>query len=143
MIDVDDKDHELLAILSADGRISVKMLAARLSLARSTVSQRLARLEREGVIRGYRAVIDTTALRAASVHAFLLVKLKKSPDHARVADLGKLPFVIRCASVSGDTDVIIEVAAPTVAEMNETRDDIARKPNVASVTTHVVLKNAK
>lgn len=92
MIDVDDKHRELLAILSADGRISVKTLAARLGLARSTVSLRLARLEREGVIRGYHAAIDATALRAASVHVFLPVKLKKSPDHAGVADLGKLPF---------------------------------------------------
>ena len=54
---LDDKDREILKILRDDARISGKALAARVGLARSSLRDRIARLEKSGIIRGYRTEI--------------------------------------------------------------------------------------
>ena len=53
----DDIDRKLIGLLQADARQSTMALAKRLGLARSTVHERLSRLEREGIIRGYSVVL--------------------------------------------------------------------------------------
>jgi DNA-binding Lrp family transcriptional regulator len=52
---LDDKDRQILELLRADARLSLKTLAAKVGLARSTLRDRLSRLEADGIIRGYHA----------------------------------------------------------------------------------------
>lgn len=57
MRELDAKDREILAILSKEARIPLKTLAGRIGLSRSATGERVANLEKNGVIRGYRADI--------------------------------------------------------------------------------------
>ncbi len=133
----DDKDREILQILRDDARISAKALAARVGLARSSLRERIARLEKAGVIRGYRADISDTSLAAV---ACLLVKLKQTPSPQVVTRLKRLPEVKRCLSLAGELDLLIDIAAESLARLNQIRDEISGFPEVAETTTAVVLR---
>jgi DNA-binding Lrp family transcriptional regulator len=140
---IDDTDKKLLQLLWQDGRASVKALAGKLGLARSSVSERMARLQRNGVIRGYRVEVADGVQPQAQVFAFLLLGLRSTPDFATVAEIAAMSAVRRCASVAGDTDVVVELAAASIDQVNAARDLIAAKPGVARVKTLVVLRNER
>lgn len=133
---LDDKDLRLLELLRADARLSLKALAAKVGIARSSLRERMARLEAEGVIRGYRA--DIAAL-TAGVSAYLFVRLKRTPALDLVEVLRGLPEVRACASLTGDIDLLVELAAPTTERVNAVRDRVAAHDAVADVTTSIVL----
>lgn len=133
---LDDKDLRLLELLRADARLSLKALAARVGIARSSLRERMARLEAEGVIRGYRADIVAPA---AGVSAYLFLRLKRTPALDLVEVLRALPEVRACASLTGDIDLLVELAAPTTDRVNAVRDRIAAHAAVADVTTSIVL----
>jgi DNA-binding Lrp family transcriptional regulator len=133
----DDKDHEILNILRDDARISAKALAAKVGLARSSLRERIARLEKSGIIRSYRADISDPSL---SAFACLLVKLKQTPSPSVVTRLKALPEVKRCLSLAGELDLLIDVAAESLSRLNQIRDEISNFPEVAATTTAVVLR---
>jgi DNA-binding Lrp family transcriptional regulator len=135
---LDDRDRQILALLRQDARLPLKTLAARIGLARSTLRERLARLEADGVIRGYRIEIAPEA--SGTVSAYLLARLQRTPALDFVADLRQLPEVRDCASVAGDIDLIIQLQAETIERLNAVRDEIARHPAVADLTTSIVLR---
>ena len=133
----DDKDREILALLREDARISAKALAAKVGLARSSLRDRIAKLEKAGIIRGYRTDIADPSLSAV---ACLLVKLKTTPSPQVVKRLERLPEVKRCLSLAGEIDVLIDIAAESLARLNQIRDEISHFPEVAETTTAVVLR---
>lgn len=136
---LDDKDRRILELLSEDARMPLKTIAGHIGLARSSLRERIARLEAQGVIKGYRVEIDYAAAEAAPVTAFLLLRLKKTPDYKLVARIAELPEVRRCVSLAGDIDVLVELVAPLMAGLNAARDRIAVMPGVGDVTTLPVL----
>jgi DNA-binding Lrp family transcriptional regulator len=133
----DDKDREILTLLREDARISAKALAAKVGLARSSLRDRIAKLEKAGIIRGYRTDIADPSLSAV---ACLLVKLKQTPSPQVVKRLERLPEVKRCLSLAGEIDLLIDIAAESLARLNQIRDEISHFPEVAEITTAVVLR---
>lgn len=134
---LDDRDRRILDLLRRDARLPLKTLAAQVGLARSSLRERLTRLEAEGVIRGYRADIAEDEGR---VSAYLLVRLKKTPALAMIEPLRAMAEVRHCASVAGDLDLIVQLEAATVERLNAVRDEIAIHPDVADLTTSIVLR---
>ena len=133
---LDDKDRQILKLLRGDARLPLKTLAAQAGLARSTVRERLSRLEADGIIRGYRAdIVDTPS----GVSAYLFVRLKATPAPGLIALLKTLPDVISCVSLAGDIDLLVEVSAATTSAMNALRDRISSHESVADLTTSIVL----
>lgn len=139
---MDEKNRQILALLQQNARISIKTLAARVGLARSSVRERIARLEASGVIRGYRvelAAVDEVP----AVEAFLILRLSRTPAPSTIARIVAHPAVTRCSSVGGDLDVIVETSTSDVASLNQVRDEIAGYPQVADLTTALILKRDK
>jgi DNA-binding Lrp family transcriptional regulator len=134
---LDDRDRRILDLLRRDARMPLKTLAAQVGLARSSLRERLTRLEADGVIRGYRVdVAEDEGL----ISAYLLVRLKKTPALAMIEGLRGLAEVRHCASVAGDIDLIVQLEAGSVDRINAVRDEIAGHPDVASLTTSIVLR---
>lgn len=73
----------------------------------------------------------------------LQVRLKKTPDPAVVKAVVDLPAVVRCYSLSGDIDLLVELAERDVPALNQVRDHIAALPGIAAVTTALILKRDK
>jgi DNA-binding Lrp family transcriptional regulator len=93
MRDLDTKDREILEILSREARIALKALAARIGLSRSATSERVINLERNGVIRGYRA--DIGEIDANVIRAILLVSLKRTGNKPAGPACPELPGTTR------------------------------------------------
>lgn len=132
----DEKDRQILELLRADARLPLKALAAKIGLARSTLRDRLSRLETDGIIRGYHADI---ADGGRSVSAYLFVRLKSTPAPGLIADLRRMPEVKSCTSLTGDIDLLVELAAATTDRVNALRDLISSHESVADLTTSIVL----
>lgn len=133
---LDEKDRQILELLRADARLPLKTLAARIGLARSTLRDRLSRLEADGIIRGYHADI---ADESPSVSACLFIRLKSTPAPGLIALLRRMPEVRSCTSLTGDIDLLVEIAAPTTDRVNALRDRISSHEVVADLTTSIVL----
>jgi len=134
---LDAKDREILDILSRDARIATKALAGRIALSRSATAERVANLERAGIIRGYRA--DIGEIDSSMLRAMLLIKLLRTPSREILDTLAQSPQVKRVSSVAGELDLIVEIAAASMDDLNRLRDGIAGHAVVADITTAVVL----
>ena len=114
---LDDTDRKMLAALQADGRLSNVELAERVGLSESPCSRRMRRLEEEGVIEGYRAVLSRPKL-GLGLTAFVGVKVGPH-DHIEertFADaVTALPEVVSCHLVSGDMDFLLQVVVADLA----------------------------
>ncbi len=113
-IDLDRTDRKILLALQNDGRLTNVELAERIGLSPSPCLRRVKRLEREGVIRGYRAVVDR---RAVSLGLTIFTEIKvgrhsRANADALQAALEAIPEVVACHMVSGAPDFIAEVVVP-------------------------------
>lgn len=133
---LDDKDRQILELLRADARLPLKSLAAKVGLARSTLRDRLSRLEADGIIRGYHADI---ADGGPNVSACLFIRLKSTPAPDLIAFLRRMPEVKSCTSLTGDIDLLVDISASTTERMNALRDRISAHETVADLTTAIVL----
>lgn len=135
---LDELDGRILALLEANGRESATKLAAKVGLSRSAVQERVARLEREGIIQGYTIRRGSGGPRTG-VDAYLSVRLE-GPACPRVAPLVReLPEVLSIESLAGELDMLIRVRVPDMAALSALRERVARLPEVRTVTTAPVL----
>lgn len=136
--ELDDLDRRILRALEANARATHASIARAVKLSRSAVQERIARMEREGVIAGYTVRLgdggDAPALRA-----YLLVTGKTGRlEHVATALRGR-PEVVGCAFVSGDIDLVLEIVAGKTDEITALRDEIAAMPEVGTTRTLVVM----
>ena len=102
---IDTKDRLLLELLYRNARLPLKTIAARVGLARSSVRDRVARLESCGVIRGYRAEVAWPQPET-SIHAYVSLRLRQTPATDLVRRLRERPELERCCSLGGDVDLL-------------------------------------
>ena len=146
MRDLDRIDLKILDILQREGRISVTELAERISLSATPCSDRIKRMEREGVISGYHARVNPAAL-GKNLLVFLEIKLSaKSGDvfDKVKKELLYVPEVMECHLVSGDFDYLVKAR---LTEMNEYRrrlgEILKRLPASAESRSYVVMEEIK
>lgn len=137
MSKLDDSDQAILGVLRANARESIKGIAAKTGLARSTVRYRIERLEASGTITGYRVELKDAG--EHGIEAFLMAKLTTTPSLPVIDVAAGFPEVQRCYSLSGNVDLIIEVHAASTERLNTIRDAIAELDTVASLTTSIIL----
>jgi DNA-binding Lrp family transcriptional regulator len=133
---IDEKDRQILDLLRGDARLPLKTLAAKVGLARSTLRDRLSRLEADGIIRGYRAEIAESG---PGVSVYLFVRLKTTPAPSFIGMLRRIAEVRSCTSLTGDIDLLVELSAASTERVNALRDRISSHEAVADVTTSIVL----
>ncbi|KQY13842.1 Lrp/AsnC family transcriptional regulator [Rhizobium sp. Root482] len=138
MQDTDAIDRAILSILSREARIPMKALAGRIGLSRSAATERVNRLEKAGIIRGYRA--DIGLLEDDRIHAFLLLTLKRTPSIGVLDRLAGFSSVRKVSSVSGQLDLVVEVEVGSINALNELRNEVATLDNVDDLTTAIVLR---
>ena len=134
----DKLDIELLALLMDQARLSTSEIARRLGLARSTVNERIARLEEDRIILGYQAIVtaDETVQETRSI-----LYLRCDRIHCRqiVAALRGYPEIRECLSVSGQFDLMCNTFTPCAEDIDALMEEIAQIPGILEVTTTVVL----
>ncbi|MFD1512230.1 Lrp/AsnC family transcriptional regulator [Halomarina rubra] len=141
-----DRD-ELLDLLSEDARTPVADLARMLDADEETVRAELDALEAEGVVRGYRAVVDPGRTADERVEAVveLDVTLDRETSYEDIARrLTKFDEVVGLRLVSGDYDFAVDVEADSMREVSRfVSDQIAPVPEVTKTVTHFVMQTYK
>lgn len=118
---LDRTDLQILRVLQENGRLTIKELAAKVSLSSTPVYERLKRLEGNGYIKKYIAVLDAEKLNQGFI-VFCNVKLKRmNRDIAKdfMDMVQDLPEVTECYNVSGSTDYLLKIHAPDMKAYNE------------------------
>ncbi|QJB56031.1 Lrp/AsnC family transcriptional regulator [Pseudodesulfovibrio sp. zrk46] len=111
MTKLDETDRQIIAALQENGRLSNMELAERVNLSHSSCSRRISRLEKEGVIVGYRALTDREKL-GYSVRAYCGVFRDPSVGWNELAHiLAQIEGVVSVFAVSGDVDLMVEIVA--------------------------------
>jgi Lrp/AsnC family transcriptional regulator, leucine-responsive regulatory protein len=143
---IDDFDRAILRILKQEGRMSVTELAGRISLSKSPTQARLKRLEREGYITGYQALVDHARLGSDHI-AFVEVKLSDTREVALKAfnaAVRATPEIEECHMIAGAFDYLLKVRS---ADIQNYRAILAERisilPHVASTSTHVAMESVK
>jgi DNA-binding Lrp family transcriptional regulator len=135
---LDSIDRNLLTHLQNDARLATSELARRIGTARTTVSERVARLEREGRILGYTAVIaEETA--PMETRAMLNLTCERAASRAVVAALQGFPEIEECLSVTGTYDLMCMVRTPHQEDLDALVDEISILPGVNSVDATIAM----
>ena len=146
MTKIDAKDRQILQELSRDGRISNLELAARVALSPSACLRRVQALEAAGVITGYRAVLNPVQM-GVGFTAYLTVGLGEHSKRAQEEferAISRSPEVRECHNITGNVEYLLRVeAADLVAYKRFHTDVLGDIPQVATITTHVVMSSPK
>jgi DNA-binding Lrp family transcriptional regulator len=132
------KDRQLLLLLGENARMPITMLARRLGLSRTTVQTRLERLEREGVIAGYGVRLSDSYDRGL-VRAHVMIVLKTKALGRVIQALRAVPEIMSVHSVSGGFDLIAEVVAPSINELDTTIDVIGEVDGIEKTQSSIIL----
>ncbi|GAB7529524.1 Lrp/AsnC family transcriptional regulator [Pseudomonas sp. 3A(2025)] len=140
---LDRMDARIVAVLRKDGRISHQQLSTQVGLSPSQCLRRVKRLEDEGIIRGYTAIIDESKL-GNDVSAWILVTLDKAARpgaRERVAVLlQNRPWVRVATGVTGDVDFMIRVVAPRMADFTRILvDELNGHADISSTQSFICL----
>jgi Lrp/AsnC family leucine-responsive transcriptional regulator len=118
---LDDVNRRLLAELHADPRITMSALARRLGMSAPAVTERLQRLERAGVVTGYRVDVDPAAL-GMPVTAFARIR-PTAGQVSKIAELARsIPQVVECHRITGEDCFLVKVHAAAVDRLEEVLD---------------------
>jgi len=143
---LDVKSEEILRILQRNGRISNIELAERVALSPSACLRRVQELERRGVIKGYRAVVDREKL-GNGFCAYVAVGLSdhtKKSQEAFERSMALAPQVRECHNVAGVYEYLLRVEVPDLASYKVFHTDIlGTVPQVNSITSYVVMGSPK
>ena len=135
---IDEFDRRLLALLREDGRMSTAALARSLGVARTTVVERMKRLERGGVVAGYTVRMNSRVQgRMLRVHVLLSVDPKKG--ESVVGALRAMPQVRAVYAISGTFDSLVFVEGDTTEEIDRVLDAIGTLPGVGKTQSSLVL----
>src|SRR5246127_5868007 len=110
MAAMDDTDRMIVEALRADGRMSMRALAELIHISRANAYARVARLEREGVIAGYAAIIDPVRAGYA-LSAYVYLDITQRSWKSVRGQLLSMPEVDHVALVSGAHDIVLRVRA--------------------------------
>jgi Lrp/AsnC family transcriptional regulator, leucine-responsive regulatory protein len=146
MGNLDAVSDRILHVLSRDGRISNIDLAARVGLSPSACLRRVQDLERRGVIKGYRAVLDPAKTGRGFV-AYLTVGLNlhtKAAQEAFERSVARAPEVREIHNVTGTVEYLLRVEAADLAAYKHFHTEVLGViPQVSAITTFVVMGSPK
>ena len=142
---MDAFDRKILTGLAAEGRLAAVDLAQRIGLSPSACTRRLQNLEAEGVIRGYRAMLDAAAI-GLGITVFVEITLERQNDdtlRAFETALAECPNVLSCYLMSGSSDYLIRIAARDLSDFERLHANVlGHLPGVARIESKFALREA-
>jgi DNA-binding Lrp family transcriptional regulator len=140
---MDSIDRKILAELQQDGRLTITELAAKIGMSISPCHRRLRELERSGVIRGYRAIVDARAV-GLSFEALLFVTMRQEDRDTLLGferAVAEIPNVVQAQRLFGDPDYLLRILTTDLAAYQRLEDDVlATLPGVQRLTSTLVMK---
>lgn len=139
---MDEISLEILKMLRSDGRLSQEQIAQKVHLSRPAVHERLKRMEEEGIIRGYEALIDWNAINLP-ITAFIWVSAEGTAYPHMVRAFMELTtdiaMVDECHRVTGEWCLLLKVRAASTLALQNLLDQVRNTSDVRETMTTVVL----
>lgn len=146
MMEQDAINQKILRVLSQEGRISNLDLADRAGLSPSACLRRVQEMERRGVIRGYRAVIDPAAA-GGGFTAYVTIGLSehtKASQEAFERAMARAPEVRECHNITGAVEYLLRVEVPDLGAYKLFHTEVlGTLPQVTAISTYVVMGSPK
>ena len=133
-----EQDERMIALLRADGRLSVSDLARKLSVSRTAAQMRLKKLERNGVITGYSVDLSSAYLQNR-VRALVMMKFPPDRRAGIEQSLTEMAQVTALYSISGVFDLAGVISAGSMAELDQTIDRIGCLDGIGETMSSVIL----
>jgi DNA-binding Lrp family transcriptional regulator len=140
MAPLDDTDRLIIEALRGDGRLSMRALASRVNLSRANVYARVARLQRDGVITGYAALVDPVRY-GYGLSAYVYLDIAQRSWKSVRRQLLSMPEVDHVALISGEHDILLRVRTHDAASLRDvvlTR--LQEMPEIRSTQTVLIFE---
>lgn len=135
---MDDKDLRILAILQEDARATYAQIASQVGLSASSVHDRVRKLERKGVIRGYRASLDPHEVGLGVTALVSVMPLDPSQPDDLPDRVVEFPEVEDCFSVAGVESYVLKVRTRSTGDLEDLLRRLREKAGVQTRTTVVL-----
>lgn len=133
----DELDRRIIRELQRNARESTSNIAARLDVARSTVHERIARMEKDGVITGYSVVLSRNPS-VENVQVMVFLEIKQQETRKILHRISQYSEVRVCLSINGEFDLFISIEAPRIEDLDIVIDEIGELPGVIRTKSFVV-----
>ncbi len=134
---MDEANRRILGLLERDARMTYGEVGKSVGLAASSVHERVRKLERAGVIRGYRADVDH-ARAGFPITAFVSLELRSSSPTGVPKRVAEFDLVEACYSVAGENSYVLLVRAPSTEALEDLLDALRAKLEVVTKSTIVL-----
>ena len=132
---LDERDLAILGALQEDARATYADVGAKVGLSASTVHERVRKLEQQGVIRGYRAVLDAEAVGLLVTALIAVTPLDPQQPDDLPARVHEFPEVEDCYSVAGEFNYVLKVRTRTTGDLEDLIRRLREKGGVSTNTT--------
>ena len=135
---MDELDEKLVTLLRHNGRRSISDLAVDLKVSRATIRARMEKLEREGGILGYTVILRADAVELP-VRGIMMIEIEGRVTDRVIQTLGGFPEVSAIHTTNGRWDLIIELGAQTLTDLDQVLRRIRLVPGITSSETNLLL----
>lgn len=140
---MDRIDGEILSVLREDARISYRDLGVRVGLSANAAADRVRRMVRDGVIRGFTTLVDPTAASRAGLVVFIDITLRPDTTNEEFERVAlKLPGITEVVHVTGAHDYLVRASAADPTALNALLGALKREAGVAQSHTRIALRAA-
>lgn len=145
-MEIDAIDKQILKTLQRNGKIAIKELAQKVNLSTTPVFQRVKRLEKNGIIAHYAAIINPDKL-GPRIIVFAEVNLKIHKQHELEAfekTMESMREVLECHHITGKYDYLLKISVRDMTEYRQfIMDHISKIKNIDNITSSIALKEVK
>ncbi len=136
---MNETDHQLLALLRQDARMSIAKLASKLKVSRGTITNRIEKMEREGVIVGYTVRVRPDQQRD-EIKAWMSIAVDGNQTRAVIAGLLGEPSVAALYDTNGRWDLLAELRADNLQELSKSLERIRLLKSISNTETSIHLE---
>ncbi|MFT3948003.1 MAG: Lrp/AsnC family transcriptional regulator [Agriterribacter sp.] len=141
----DDIDKHILNLLQQDAKLTIRDIADKLSLTTTPVHERIKKLEKEGIIIGYRAIIDAESVDKAQVVLLNLHMEAYTPENIASFEkmVNAMPEVLECFHLAGTVDYQLKIVVKDIKVYDNFLMQMAKIPIISVVSSMIVLHRVK
>ena len=140
---IDNKDKKIIEILKISGREPASGISEKVGISVPTVIDRIKKLQESGVIKGYKAVIDTKKI-GLDVSAFITIISESSSKYSNFVDLAKKEVDIsKCFTTTGNGSHVLLVNTKNTESLEKLLRNIQQWPGVSRTETQIILSSYK
>lgn len=134
---LDKFDQAIISQLSINARASISDIAQEVNLSRSSVSERIKKLEEQGTIKGYQVILSESQKDGVQVYFEIQHQCARCSEVIPI--FRQFPEIISCKGIAGDMDLLVHVKAPSMQRIHEIREYLDCNEDIVRIKTLVVM----